>query len=268
MFLPKQSGFAPDVAKSPPHTGRNHLSPYHTYQRTPQASPRIAPTQSMASLRTQGGTRLDAPSTLLATPQRPESRAEAHKTPSQSLKEEYMREHGSNYAPSPRIQRPPSGISHAPSNRDAMSQTHKSTRSLQLHTPRPEPTYTPRRPAESIRPESVRSPASRNNNSPYPNNSNTYLNPAMSQASLASNQAPRPNMSSGGLVLQPPIRRERSNTSLRSTGSFSKFIADEYQDPAFWGPNGPSEAPAESSNSIHGGVHSRPASVNSGLSYA
>ncbi|KAF9543709.1 hypothetical protein CPC08DRAFT_423427 [Agrocybe pediades] len=288
------SGFAPDVVRSPPHTGRNHLSPYHTYQPTPKATPRVAPAQSMASLRTQGGTKLQEPSALLGTPQRrPESRAESQKTPSEELKDAYMREHGSNYAPSPRVQRPPSSMSHAPSH---ISQAaHKSTRSLQLHTPRPEPTYTPRRyAAESIRPESVRSPAGFSTKNPSTtnlnlNNNNPYLvshtyrsSPKMSQVSLGShinNQpppagsssapGPAPNQSTGGLVLQPPIRRERSNASLRSNGSFSRFIPDDYQDPAFWGPNGPGDAPAPSSNSLYGReqMAMRAGSANSGLSY-
>ena len=64
----------------------------------------------------------------------------------------------------------------------------------------------------------------------------------------------------GGLLLTAPLHRVESSTSLRSTGSYSKYNPAEYQDPAFWDVDGP--GPSGAPPAVQ-----RPISVNSGLSY-
>ncbi|KDR75515.1 hypothetical protein GALMADRAFT_247958 [Galerina marginata CBS 339.88] len=220
------SGIAPPVVNSPPHTGRNHLSPYHTFR----------PAQSVTSLRTQGGTRVEPPTSM---ENRPASAADSRRRSRQSLNS-YAADPTHGYPSTPRAnQRPPSTTSHAPSGmNDQYSYVDRAQ------------TYTPRPPA---RPESVRSSASRK---PPP--------PMASQTSLV----PNPDIAQSGLSLASPMHHSKSNASLRSMGSYSKYNPQGYVDPAYWSADGPDGAgPVQSQSSMHGRGHSRPPSVNSALSY-
>ncbi|KAF8911632.1 hypothetical protein CPB84DRAFT_1762425 [Gymnopilus junonius] len=225
------SGAVPDFGQSPPHTGVNHLSPYHSY-RPPGAtsSPRVAPMQSVTSLRSQGGSRLEVPS---FSADRPPSSTPSGKKSRQSF-------HVVNSDPSdpfaqPSPPRPSSRASRAPSALGSGQYKNQSQNPPppQIYSPRPE------------RPASVKSSASRR---PQPQ-------PVQAMASQASLSPYPANADAGpstsGLVLEPPMHHKKSTSSLRSMGSYSKYNPDGYVDPAF----GSSRASM------------RPASVNSGLSY-
>jgi len=144
------SGIAPPVVNSPPHTGRNHLSPYHTFR----------PAQSVTSLRTQGGTPVEPP-TFAAD--RPESAADSRRKSRQSLNSYAAEPVAQAYPATPKTnQRPPSTTSHPPSGLNGQYMDP-----VQSYTPRPHP-----------RPESVRSSASRKPPPPMASQTNLVPNPA------------------------------------------------------------------------------------------
>ena len=224
LFFLRQSGLPPVVANSPPHTGVNHLSPYHTYQ--------VHPSQSLASLYTQGGTRVQSSAPAPSSPvHRPGTADSRHKS-KQSLNNGFAHPGGLAYPGSP-----------GPSQR---SQPAASGHNFQT----------------APRPESVRSGVSKKVPK-YRASQTSFVvaNPSPNRSPPSPTQ-PHVGQSpaGGGLLLAAPLQRMGSSTSLQSTGSYSKYNPAEYQDPAFWdvdGP-GPSGAPPAAQ---------RPVSVNSGLSY-
>ncbi|KAF8957339.1 hypothetical protein BDZ97DRAFT_1924703 [Flammula alnicola] len=243
------SGIAPDVVHSPPHTGRNHLSPYHTYQPAPSF------TQSVTSLQSQGGTRTGRPPA-----ERPPSAADSRRRSKQSLNgyadpnEEYYQATPSMTNVQPR---PPSTSSRP---RSGMNNPYTN----------PDPSYndldrsrTPNRTSQyQGRPESVRSSASKRPLQQYA--SQTSLLPG------GGVQAQPTNASSSRLVLASPVHRVASNASMRSQGSYGKYDPSGYVDPAFWPADGP-PPPAAVQPQMEGyfdrAVPPRPPSANSALSY-
>ncbi|PPQ88959.1 hypothetical protein CVT25_005058 [Psilocybe cyanescens] len=290
------SGMAPDVVNSPPHTGVNHLSPYHTYRPPSQASQRVAAMQSVTSLRTQGGTRVEPPtaSTLVERPgsvadsrrksrqsyasysdppqsqfqPRPpsvSSRAPSRAAGSQYVQDAYTPQQQQQYLPQQQQQQQQGYSSRAPSR--ASGQYFRENTPSQ--TPYQQQQHLP--PAQAhARPESVRSSASKN----------PVLRPMKSQASFVLHN-PDPDMTPSpaaavapsGLHLEhPAMQRQKSSTSLRSVGSYARYDPNEYVDPAFWPADGPGafiqpQQGAGSSIRNEPRVQTRPASVNSGLSY-
>ncbi|KIM36733.1 hypothetical protein M413DRAFT_448874 [Hebeloma cylindrosporum] len=220
------SGLPPAVVNSPPHTGINHLSPYHTYQ--------VHPTQSLTSLHTQGGTRVQSTAPAPSSPaNRPGSAADSRHKSKQSLNNGFSHPGSMAYPSSPRpSQRPqPAASGH----------------------------YFPAAP----RPESVRSGVSKKMPKPRASQSSfVVVNPSPNQSPPS---PPPPHVGQtpvggGGLTLTAPLHRMGSSTSLRSTGSYSRYNPAEYQDPAFWDVDGP--GPSGAPPPVQ-----RPTSVNSGLSY-
>ena len=206
--------------------------------------------QSVTSLHSQGGSRLQVPG------DRPPSVAPSRKKSRQSF---HVVNSGPDDQVSPPPPRPSSRHSRAASA-SAMSPSgqYSSNPPPQLYSPRPE------------RPASIKSSASRK-----PRPEAQPLQRIASQASVSPNapspNPPSPNAQAGpsaasGLVLEPPMHHRKSTTSLRSTYSYSKYNPDGYVDPAFWGANGPDDAPPAVVRSSRASM--RAASVHSGLSYA
>lgn len=213
------------VVNSPPHTGINHLSPYHTYQ--------VQPTQSLTSLYTQGGTHVQSSAAAPSSPvHRPGSVDSRHK-PRQSLNNGFAHPGGLAYPASP-----------GPSQRSQPAASGH---------------YLPAAP----RPESVRSGVSKK--MPKYRASQTSFVVTNPSPHRSPPSPPQPHVGQspaggGGLMLTAPLHRMESSTSLRSTGSYSKYNPAEYQDPAFWDVDGP--GPSGAPPPVQ-----RPVSVNSGLSY-
>jgi len=214
------------VVNSPPHTGINHLSPYHTYQ--------AHPTQSLTSLHTQGGTRVRSSAPAPSSPvQRPGSVNSRH-TSKQSLSNGFAHLGGLGYPASP-----------GPSQR-----SHPAASGQHLQT--------------APRPESVRSgvskkvPRTRASQASF-----VVANPSPNQSPPTPPKSRVGKSPAGGgltLTAPSPLNRMASSTSLRSTGSYSKYNPAEYEDPAFWNVDGP--GPSGAPPPVQ-----RPTSVNSGLSY-
>lgn len=194
--------------------------------------------QSVTSLRTQGGTRIEP---LAVDRDRRGSVSGSRPKSRQSLNTYTLHDPAPLSYPS----RPPSTTSRAPSRANNEHRYQENTQSYAR---------------SSGRPESVRSSASRPAQ-PHPINTQTQ--------DTSINATP----GQGQYLDRPNIQRMKSSTSLRSVGSYSKYKPEEYVDPAFWSANGPGELmhhPSIVGGSIYGQERpaSRAASVNSGLSYA
>ncbi|KAH9485713.1 hypothetical protein JR316_0002626 [Psilocybe cubensis] len=283
------SGMAPDIVQSPPHTGVNHLSPYHVYRPPSQASQRMAAMKSVTSLHTQGGSRLEPPSAStpaehpmsVADPRSKSSQSytnyDQHQpqvplrqpptsspAPSRAAGNQYAQDNSSNYTLQqqheylPQQTQVQSSRAHSrASGQYYRDQTPSQTPYQQQQFLPPSSQALPPQP----RPESVRSYASRR-----PNES---LRPKKSQSSFVLHN-PDPDMSASpsqlpnnasGLHLEHPkmMQRQKSSTSLRSVGSYSKYDPTEYVDPAFWSANGPGELiqPHGAGTSIYNGQERR-----------
>ena len=274
-----KSGFAPDPVNSPPHTGRNHLSPYHAFRPTSQASSsRVIPMPSIKSLQSSGDKPLEPPRPLHIE-SRSGSRASSRRADNGGL---------GSVRPRSAASRPQSAMS-ATSN-PVINKSVDDARSTRSRTPRAHTpmTMTPRATQTHPRLESARSSVSKNQLSVLNlNTSQTNLeqqqtprqqpSPALNLASPGQstsrvslhedgdghhqNQNPQPSSSTLNLV--PPVRHSTSHVSLREAGSFASGFDDgTYLDPAFY----PSERVAEGILN----VPSRPVSrgTSSTLSYA
>ncbi|KAF9523857.1 hypothetical protein CPB83DRAFT_862209 [Crepidotus variabilis] len=238
------SAYAPQNAQSPPHTGRNHLSPYHVFKPAP-------PMQSFPS----------AVYDAAAMPNRPPSAAPSRR---------------SNHSRS--------------ASADMYGNPLSPSRSPPLQPPRPPFAYGSSGSA-SGKPDSVRSGPSRHVPRNASQSSFKLHNPDPPSESSSSSPDPYPHSpqqqprlhqivapsggQEAGLVLAPPVHRSKSNNSMKSQGSYSKYDPHEYVDPAFWGVDGPDGPPAATPARPKPGMlvdedprRSRRASVNSGLSYA
>ncbi|CAA7260447.1 unnamed protein product [Cyclocybe aegerita] len=270
------SGIAPPPVNSPPHTGRNHLSPYHVFK--PASMSNLAPMQSVTSLRSQGGTRQQPPASNRAP-----SVAVSHQRSNQTLNTYGGPSQQQGYSSTPKMKPKASSTFSAAGPYESPS-VNEILHARALGSPLPPPQM-PSVSAEG-RPESVRSGRSRRPLRSH-NPSQTSLvvvnpdPPTRQSPTSGMSRRPGPNpvapaaqeTAGGGLVLQPPIQRQASNTSLRSTSSYSKFVPKDYVDPAFWGVSGPGEGPALTVpangdiSTLNARRLSRQASANSGLSY-
>lgn len=242
-----QSGIAPPVVNSPPHTGQNHLSPYVQYKPSVPAFSRpisaAGPAPSVAASRKQS---------------------------KQSM--------GPSYAEPPRnsaSMKGPYSYPNQSSGRvdDTRSGSRASNHPSQFRFPsQPHPQQTPH-----ARPASVVSGMSRRPNPPFmaqhhPSTSQVSLNSITADGGVRGQPV---NASASRLTLHTPIKRQLSNASLHSQGSYSRYDPATYEDPAFWAPDGPGPDPRPAS--VHrppedGGSYFDPRppramSANSGLSY-
>jgi hypothetical protein len=243
-FFSSQSGMPPDDGTSPPHTGINHLSPYHVFP----------PEQSIRSLR-------NAVNSFVEHPVRPDSaatnRRQGHARTVSAAGP------GIQHGQGPSLQQPQAPFmtwSHDPSrNVSRPGSIHPATSNHHLRN------------ASSTATFKIANP-----DPPEPDSrSMRTRTPARSQPMLADIVAAGED--AAGVVLTP--RREPSRTSLKSNKSYSRYNPDEYVDPAYWGVNGPGDPPAALPAQPRPGMDvnfadreraarlSRKTSVNSGLSY-
>lgn len=238
-----QSGIAPPVVNSPPHTGQNHLSPYIQYKHSVPGFSRPA---SAAG---------PAPSVAASRKQSKQSLAPTYAEPPRNLS---TLQHPYNYANQ-------SGYDDARSGSRAshrQSQHHPSSLSQTQQTPH-------------ARPASVLSGMSKRPNPPFiaqhhPSTSQVSLNSLTPDGGV---RGQPPNASGSRLTLVTPIRRQASNASMTS---YKKYDPTDYDDPAYWGPDGPGPGPRPTSvrrpppdgDSYFTSGPPRPTSANSGLSYA
>ncbi|PPQ63758.1 hypothetical protein CVT24_004267 [Panaeolus cyanescens] len=206
------SGIAPPPTQSPPHTGKNHLSPYHVFK-PPINGLSLAPAQSMLSMRSQKSGR--------AHPAEYDGGMDAvsRRQSKQSMNMYAI----NNSQPS----RPPSSLGGAFARVAAPFMQHSGSAAAG------------KSPARSTRlglhkPESIASFTSRK----------TGCGPTSMHAQTP-RVAPAPVDEVPGPMLMAPqhLRRTGSSTSLRSNTSYSRYNPDEYVDPAFWGVDGPGGAP-------------------------
>ncbi|KAF9477877.1 hypothetical protein BDN70DRAFT_880647 [Pholiota conissans] len=245
------SGMIPDAVQSPPHTGVNHLSPHRTYH--------SAFKQSLQSLRSQeqrSAGRESQPA------ERPPSAADSSRRQSKPNYNGYADPSKNPYQP-----RPPSASSRRASQNNpygTSNPTYSYTAIEQSRSPRHTSQY-----QTQTRPESVRSFASKKPVAPFAA-SQTSLNNATGTGSVIGQAK---NASSSRLVLATPIRRAASNASMQSQGSYSKFDANTYIDPAYWPVSGlppvppPPAVEPQVDDYFSQGIPPRAASANSGLSY-
>lgn len=258
-----QSGFAPDPVQSPPHTGENHLSPYHTYH---AAAPLFK--QSIQSLRNQGSPR---PQFSASQQQRPPSSAAAtsRKQSQQSFSAfadppQAWGRYTPGPSPSPRnnnvppvrppsaaptfaaASRPASGMSRPASQRTTQTQQYAG----------PAADYA----------ASVRSSATAARHAEHPLASQVSLSNLTGTGGVLGQSR---NASATRLVLASPVHRVASNASMRSQGSYARFDPGQYVDPAMWTVDGvpPAPSPHEGVDYFDREVPPRAVSVNSGLSY-
>lgn len=203
-----QSGVPPQAGQSPLHTGRNHLSPYHVFK-PPINGLGLAPAQSMLSMRSQKSGRAQ-----------PEYDG-GMDTMSRRHSKQSMNMNASNQ-PS----RPPSSLGGAFARVAAPFMQHLESAGGKS-------------PALSARlglhkPESIASFTSRK----------TGRGP-ISLYTQTPRAAPAPVVPESAPMLMAPqqIRRTGSSGSLRSNNSYSRYNPNDYVDPAFWGPDGPSGPP-------------------------
>ncbi|KAF9047579.1 hypothetical protein BJ165DRAFT_1403266 [Panaeolus papilionaceus] len=202
------SGVPPQAGQSPLHTGRNHLSPYHVFK-PPINGLGLAPAQSMLSMRSQKSGRAQ-----------PEYDG-GMDTMSRRHSKQSMNMNASNQ-PS----RPPSSLGGAFARVAAPFMQHLESAGGKS-------------PARSARlglhkPESIASFTSRK----------TGRGP-ISLYTQTPRAAPAPVVPESAPMLMAPqqIRRTGSSSSLRSNNSYSRYNPNDYVDPAFWGPDGPSGPP-------------------------
>ncbi|KAJ3501597.1 hypothetical protein NLJ89_g9268 [Agrocybe chaxingu] len=271
------SGIAPPPVNSPPHTGRNHLSPYHVFK--PASMSNLAPMQSVTSLQSQGGTRQQPPASNRAP-----SVAVSHQRSNQTLNTYGGPSQQQGYSSTPKM-KPKASSTFSAAGPNESPSVNEILYARASGSPLPPPQM-PAVLAEG-QPESIRSGHSRRAlRSRNPSQTSlvvvnpdppTRQSPTRPTSGMSRRPGPNPVVpaaqESSGLVLQAPIQRQASNTSLRSTNSYSKFVPQDYVDPAFWGVNGPGEGPAVSAaangdvGALNASRLSRQASANSGLSY-
>lgn len=245
-----QSGIAPDPVQSPPHTGQNHLSPYHVFRPTSQPSARNIPLQFMTSPRSSGGQRLEPP-----PESRSGSRASSRPTDNRGL------DPNVSSSPRPAASRPQSAMNITSHDHPV---ANKSVEDVRSSRSRPARTQTPMmmQPRETQRPESVRSSTSKNRLS--------TLNLCTSQTNLVNGQEQPRQPSPSALNLVSPVRHSTSRVSLREAGSFSNGFDDgTYLDPAFYPGDKPRTSLSLMARDGHQPLNNRPVSraASSVLSY-
>lgn len=235
---------APDTGTSPPHTGRNHLSPYHVFHSG----------ESTRSFRNAVNTDHPPRSDSAATNRRPGHARSAsgpvihdpYGSPLQAPQAPFMtRNHDPNRNPSR-----PGSVRPSTSNRHLRNTSSTATFKIANPDPSPDP-----------------EPDSRSTRTRTPGRSH----PVLADVVAAGNGA--------AVVLTP--RRETSRASIKSAKSYSRYNPEEYVDPAYWGVNGPGDPPAALPAQPRPGMLvdaddmeraasrlSRKTSINSGLSYA
>ncbi|KAF8806690.1 hypothetical protein BYT27DRAFT_7339251 [Phlegmacium glaucopus] len=254
------SGIAPDPVPSPPHSGQNHLSPYHVYRPTSRSSSRIIPAQSITSLISSGGNHPELPP---PTGLRSGSRASSRQSDNKGL--------GPTLPSSP-VSRPRSAMNATPFGNPTSNKSVEDARSSHSRTPRARTPMMmpPRETQTSPNPQSVRSSASKKPSARNLSTSQTNLVVEQQQPHL------QPSTSASNLV--SPLRHSPSRVSLREAGSFSNGFDDgTYLDPAFYPGDKPSDHFIQQPSMARGdhrsqtslNVHSRPVSrgTSSALSY-
>lgn len=236
-----QSGIAPLVANSPPHTGQNHLSPHVQYK--PSASGSARPASGAGP----------APSVSASRKASKQSFAPSYAEPprnSSAMRSQY------DYANHPGYDDARSGsrVSHS------QSQSHPA-------------------PQANARPPSVMSGISKRPPNPpfiaqhHPSKSQVSLNSITPDGGVRGQPV---NASASRLGLHTPLRRQASHNSVRSQSSYAKFNPSTYVEPAFWDADGPGPGPPrptsrnrprEEGDSYFAAGPTRPMSANSGLSY-
>ncbi|KAF8161451.1 hypothetical protein B0H34DRAFT_796242 [Crassisporium funariophilum] len=272
------SGFAPDAPQSPPHTGRNHLSPYHYFRPTAsQTSLQVPHQQSMTSLRSQGGTHIKAPP--------PASGSKADSQRRESVSSDYIGYPNGPPDTTSQSQLFLNSPQHQYSGSKSDTRKRGSVSSDYVGYPNGPPDI-------SQFQRSLRSPESQGSQRP-PSASGwgyqAYGNPvASSNRSRRETQTPGPESGRAGKRPQPQpinvnhmnveassagldgVHRIASNVSLRSAGSYNHFENETYLDPAYFA--SPPKQKPEQSGGGGGGVatgrpRSRAASEYSNLSY-